>query len=352
MEKAIGSFRVTGPVIVVIPDATRPIDYALVLPPLLRRMPNASMTVLVALGLHRPMTAAELQPLLALKEDFGFELVQHDADSPRPFGSNETIVTVGVVEPHQYAGFSGGAKTIAIGCGSRAFIREMHGLSLLQRLENVVGSEGPNPFADRLWEAVADLDPYHLLIVPGDSIVFGKGRAIHQIACSLAAEQHFQEVDPVPWMHLVVPASKSQSFYQASRAATYAALVDRPATDGWLLVDAACPEGLGLGAGELAFAEALTKGSEQLLRELNQDEPPETSGGAQRAYVLAQAMEQAQIALIRETPIAELEAFGIPCFSSFDEAQRKLGLQAGGIVVTDPIHKIPRRRLPTQTGSP
>jgi nickel-dependent lactate racemase len=35
-------------------------------------------------------------------------------------------VSVGVAEPHQYAGFSGGHKGVAIGCGGRATIAALH----------------------------------------------------------------------------------------------------------------------------------------------------------------------------------------------------------------------------------
>ena len=81
---------------VVVPDATRPLDYAAVLRPLLAKL-NGEVTVRVGLGLHRPMTTAELAPLVAVCAEMRAKLDQHDPHVPRAFG--DRVVAVGVVEP-------------------------------------------------------------------------------------------------------------------------------------------------------------------------------------------------------------------------------------------------------------
>jgi hypothetical protein len=150
----------------------------------------------------------------------------------------------------------------------------------------------------------------------------------------------FDPIDaPLEWMHLEVPAAKAQSFYQASRAATYVALAERPAIrhGGRLILDAPCPEGLGAGSGERAFAKALERGRERLLEELRTDDKA-IAGGEQRAYVLALALERAEIVTVGAAPMPELAAFGIPSCASVEEA---VGDRTNGRRFADPFHKVP-----------
>jgi len=56
---------------------------------------------------------------------------------------SDLIIATGVVEPHQYAGYSGGGKTLAIGCGGEATIGFTHGATMLEtdgvRLGQIAG---------------------------------------------------------------------------------------------------------------------------------------------------------------------------------------------------------------------
>ena len=135
-------------------------------------------------------------------------------------------------------------------------------------------------------------------------------------------------------MLLRVPPSKAVNFYQASRAATYVALAEHPAicAGGTVFVEATCPEGIGLGSGELACARAMRRGRDELLRDLRSDAPPHTSGGEQRAYVLAMALELVDIVLVGAPSIPELRDIGV--------TQRDAA-PATDLVVDDPFHALP-----------
>lgn len=368
------------------PDITRPLDPNTTLGPLLEHLSDQghTVTILIALGLHRPMTAAELAPVQAIADRHGARLLQHtphDPDAlvtlspdvglraPHTTGALPSIVhaeiaradhliCLGTVEPHQYAGFSGGIKTIAIGCAGAATIGAMHGLHYLRDPRTGVGTLQENPFQEALWRVVAPLQPdtrvWALQVVPGPDTpclhaTFGPAREAFVEATTTAAQHLFQPLPaPVPWMRLRVPPSKAQSFYQASRAATYAALV-RPCAlqeGGWLLIDAACPEGVGLGAGEEACARAMLRGADALLAELHNPRYTENTegpgGGQQRAYVIARALQSARIATLGAPLMPELAAMGIPQLASFDEAVEALGLGVeDGLDVTDPFHAVP-----------
>ena len=363
-------------VTVVVPDLTRPIDYRRHVAPLLARLADAGaeVTVWAALGLHRPMTDDELAPLRAIAGEHGAELRQHDAHGddlvelsddvahgrpgwprlpsvyPQTLVDSDALVTVGTVEPHQYAGFSGGAKGVAIGCAGAETIGAMHGLDFLRRKGTRLGAVEENPFQKALWRLIDPLPPvWGLQIVPptddlDELTAFGPVGAAFEAATEGAKQRFFDPVDtPFDWLHLPVPDIKAVNFYQASRAATYVALAERPALrrGGTLIVEASCPEGMGDGDGERACAEALARGREALLEELRGDDEIETRGGQQRAYVIALALDRCEVALVGAPAIDVLEEVGIRQFETVEEAKETLGLEGRGETIADVFHAVP-----------
>lgn len=331
-------------VLLAVPDATRPFD-PLLLGPLLAKLGRAEVTVLVALGLHRRMTDDELAPLLAVCGDVPVH--QHDAASTKDdlsprVTSADAVICAGIVEPHQYAGFSGGVKTVAIGCASADAIGAMHSLALLRDPRTAIGSIDDNPFQAALWRRTEHLaDVWALQVVPSGAAWFGPAREAFQAAVGVAERECFVDLpEPRAWLHLPVPPEKSQSFYQASRAATYVALHPRAAIapGGALIVEAACPEGIGLGAGERAFAEALARGRATLLDELATGARP-LLGGEQRAYVLAKALDRARIVLVGARRMPELAAMGVEQVETLDAVERD---PSKGRTIDDVFSVVPR----------
>ena len=122
---------------IIISDHTRPVPSKDILPPMLKALrkgnPGIDITLLVATGFHRPTTTAELEaklgPEIAGKE----KIIVHDAFDPasnvqigvRPSGAplvidraaveTELLVSEGFIEPHFFAGFSGGRKSVLPG---------------------------------------------------------------------------------------------------------------------------------------------------------------------------------------------------------------------------------------------
>ena len=365
------------PTCVIVPDATRPIDYLKTVRPLLEALcaGGSQVRILVALGLHRPMTDAELAPLEGAAAGLGVAIEQHDArgdlvdlgvavglpDSAptnlpitlnRRLVEAERIICVGTVEPHQYAGFSGGIKAIAIGCAGEATITAMHGLSLLRDEGTRLSGLEDNPFQACLWRIVHSLnDVLGMQIVPTggskEPSFFGEIKEAFESACQVARREFFETFDEkVDWLHLPVPAVKASNFYQASRAATYAALVDGPAIrdGGTIIVEAACPEGIGTGTGERACAEAMLRGRDALLDELKAG-TAQTRGGQQRAYVLARTCARYRVALVGAPTMPELEAMGIEQFESLESATADLGLRGRPAARVDNIF----RAIPTMS---
>src|SRR5665811_1786564 len=73
---------------------------------------------------HDPWTPGNLVTVLEHESGVPFQINRLAAEC-------DLLIATGIVEPHQYAGFSGGGKTIAIGCANEAVIEYTHGPALL-----------------------------------------------------------------------------------------------------------------------------------------------------------------------------------------------------------------------------
>lgn len=135
-------------VVLVTSDHTRAVPSKITLPILLDEIrqgnPDADITILIATGLHRPTTEEEQRRM------FGDAIVDHekiainnafDPDqfihmgvlpSGADFNVNklaaecDLLVTEGFIEPHFFAGFSGGRKSILPGICSQETVNENH----------------------------------------------------------------------------------------------------------------------------------------------------------------------------------------------------------------------------------
>src|SRR5262245_50178587 len=156
-------------VCIAVTDATRACPDHLLVPPMLEELaaagvPDEAITILVAVGTHRASTEAEKREKLGDAVVDRFRVIDHDAadganlvkiaDGPEgvPFLLNrlvaeaDLLIATGRVEPHQYAGYSGGGKTVAIGCADDAIIADTHGPAMLDRPGVRLAQLRDNPF--------------------------------------------------------------------------------------------------------------------------------------------------------------------------------------------------------------
>jgi nickel-dependent lactate racemase len=327
---------------IAIPDGTRPVDVPAALAALQPYVGEA--VAVVGLGLHRPMAAAELPAS-------PFPLVQHDPDDTvatrtvdgvpggvsRALAGADVVLGVGVVELHQYAGFSGGHKAVSVGLGARATIDALHHRDRVTAPGVVLGNLDGNPFravVDALGEA-AGLG--WVLDVAGCRWFAGEPRAVlREAAASL--DCWLDVPTAVDAAVLLVPPRKAVNFYQASRAATYLALSARPPLreGATIFLDAACPEGMGEGSGERAFAELAARVPYPWASVLTG--PPPTGGGTQRLVMLAQLLTRYRLVVGGCADPAPLRACGL---DAHREPAARLA-PPGALVVADPFGRLPR----------
>jgi len=133
---------------IIISDHTRPVPSRDILPPMLEELrrgnPDITVTLLVATGFHRPTTTAELEAKLGPEIAGRERIVVHDAFDPDsnvqigilPSGAplvidrvaveTDLLISEGFIEPHFFAGFSGGRKSVLPGVCDKTTVLGNH----------------------------------------------------------------------------------------------------------------------------------------------------------------------------------------------------------------------------------
>ena len=182
MESPIGSKKLSllaagkKKVVIIASDHTRPVPSKLIIPNMLREIregnPRADVTILIATGCHRGTTKDELIA------KFGEEIVKnekiyiHDCDESDmlvsigtlPSGGEcvisrlayeaDLLVSEGFIEPHFFAGFSGGRKSVLPGVAGRKTVLANHCSEFIDHPRARTGILEGNPIhGDMLWAA-------------------------------------------------------------------------------------------------------------------------------------------------------------------------------------------------------
>jgi nickel-dependent lactate racemase len=146
-------------VVIVIDDGSRPTPVKKVLPAVLRELElggvaRDSVTIVPAIGLHRPMEAEEIAARTGIP---GLRFVNPECDNAEnmvnlgttsrgtPVWINKTVaaadlvISIGCIEPHIIASFGGGYKNIVPGVAGRETIAYNHKLNCTPGTFNMVG---------------------------------------------------------------------------------------------------------------------------------------------------------------------------------------------------------------------
>jgi len=154
-------------------DITRATPNDRIIPWLLEHLggPNDNITLLNQLGTHRPNTREELETMLTPEVVANYRVLNHEPENPEalvqvgttadgtPALLNRHIVEAdlriitGFIEPHFFAGFSGGVKGIMPGCAGLETVMSNHGAKNIGDPQATFGVTVGNP----LWEELRDI---------------------------------------------------------------------------------------------------------------------------------------------------------------------------------------------------
>jgi lactate racemase len=258
---------------VVISDITRPVPNEVILPPMLRVLeqagiPREKITILISTGMHRPNLGEELKSMVGQWIMDNYRVVNHYCQDAGTFREIARIggapieicntyldadlkILTGLIEPHFYAGFSGGRKSVLPGISSLETLKFMHSYGLIAQLEGVNCRLENNLFHDYAVR-ITELAGADFIL----NVVINRGRELagvfaghfdlaHREGCELVAGHALTWLEePVD---MVVTSAGGHpldaTFYQVSKALTCARDVLRPG--GAVVVACGCQEGLG-----------------------------------------------------------------------------------------------------------
>jgi nickel-dependent lactate racemase len=337
-----------------------------------------AITLLCGVGMHRPSTYAEKVTKLGQAVVDRYHVIDNEPQNPlvlvdlgvttggvpvlvhRAAVEADLLIATGIVEPHQYAGYSGGRKTLAVGAAGEALIAHTHGPAFVDHPGTRLGQIEGNPFHVAVTEAAQRAGLRFIL-----NVVLDDNKRVLQVAAG-DPELAFQKlvafarkVYETPISHqydLVIGGvgfPKDSNLYQASRAPTYLHFAPTPVVreGGFYIIPARCEEGAGSGTGEQRFLNAMRSAPNVrfILEEARRyGYPP----GQQRAFVLAKVLEHAQVIIVgSECPELVAACKMIPA-ASMDEAlelaTRRLGIHCQALIVPHALLTLPVVKADTE----
>jgi nickel-dependent lactate racemase len=331
---------------IVTSDLTRPCPSERLLPCLLDELAEAGVrdkdiTVVLALGLHRPMTEPEIEISVGPAVRRRVQVVNHDPTDVerlgatsrgtpveifRPVVEADVRICVGNLELHYFAGYSGGAKAILPGCASKTTVQANH--AMMVKPEACAGRLDGNPLRADLEEGAEMVGIDFVLNVVVDSehritgAVAGEVTVAHRQGCEMVARQGIVPIAEPADIVLVSAGGfpKDLNLYQAQKALDNAAHAVRQG--GTIVLLAGCSEGLGNTTFEAWLREA--RSPDEVLDRIQQ----EFVLGGHKAAAVATVLKRAHVYLVSSLPAQLVESCGLIPSENVNQAlQSALGQQ-------------------------
>jgi nickel-dependent lactate racemase len=260
-------------VVVVHTDITRATPNDRILPVLLDELKTAGVdqgriTLLNGLGTHRPQTDAELRFMLGDAIVDHYRCLQHDCHDEsnlvslgatslghpvrinRNYLEADVRILTGFIEPHFFAGFSGGPKAILPSLAGAESVFTNHGIEMIADPKSTWGVIEGNPIWEEMCEVALRINPTFLLNVSLNvkreitGIFAGEMQAAHAQGCAFVKDNAMCAVDQ-PYDVVITTNSGyplDQNLYQSVKGLSAANQIVRPG--GSIIIAAACEDGL------------------------------------------------------------------------------------------------------------
>lgn len=254
-------------------DITRPTPNDRMLPPLLAELEEAGIrrqdiTLINALGTHRPQTDAELRTMLGDAVVDNYRCLQHDAFDDSiltPIGttSNGNAVRInqrfldadvriltGFIEPHFFAGFSGGPKGVLPAIAGAESVLTNHSRAMIAHENATWGITEGNPVWEEMREVALMAKPTFLMNVTLNAakeitgVFAGELLAAHKAGCEFVRQSAMVSVSQ-PYDIVVTTNSGyplDQNLYQTVKGMSAAQRIVKQ--DGAIIMAGACQDGL------------------------------------------------------------------------------------------------------------
>lgn len=317
-------YRGCKSVAIAINDKTRPVPHQYLLPPLLKKLESLdihteNIHLIIATGTHLPMPPEEFAKVLPREIIQRYPVTSHDSSKKedlvfikmtergtpvwinRLFYEAELKIVVGNIEPHHFAGFSGGVKSAVIGLGGPQTIYKNH--SMLVQPDAFIGKFETNPLRQDIEEqgravgiqfalnAILNRNKEIVNVLAGDpSDVMRKGIPISREICQVSAKHRYDIVIASPGGY-----PKDINLYQSQKALTHGSLLCKD--QGTVILVAACIEGSGSRSYEQFMTEV--KSVDQVLAKFSHQE---FAIGPHKAFQFARELKRINVILVSQMP--------------------------------------------------
>lgn len=312
-------------VVIISSDHTRPVPSHITMPILLEEIrknnKDIKVSILIATGMHRPTTHEELVNKYGEKIVREEEIIIHNAynDDDMTFkgilpsggelwinklvDSADLLISEGFIEPHFFAGFSGGRKSILPGIASKKTVLWNHNAKFIANTNSRAGSLDENPIhKDMLFAAkAAKLEFILNVVINGEKKIIkafaGDAQKAHEEGCKLVKE--IAEVAPIK-SDIVITTNGGypldQNIYQTVKGMTAGeACVN---DGGVIIICSSCADGTG---GDF-FHKLLADydSAKEAYQALNNVEPKDTEFDQWEAQILARILCKAHVIIVSD----------------------------------------------------
>jgi len=238
----------------------------------LANVPRDNITLINQLGTHRPNTTAELEMMLTPAVVKNYRVLNHEPENPaalvqlgvtrtgasallnRHLVEADVRIVTGFIEPHFFAGFSGGPKGIMPGVAGLETVVSNHGAKNINDPNSTFGVTEGNPIWEEMREIALRAGPSFVLNVALNDerqitgVFAGELIAAHKVGCEFVRKSSMQKFD-APFDIVVTTNSGyplDLNLYQAVKGMSAGARVIKPG--GTLIIACECREGVPAGS--------------------------------------------------------------------------------------------------------
>lgn len=284
------------------------------------------ITILIATGTHRPCTNKEIREMLGEDIAQSIRIRNHDAFDQKslvkvgystrfgiPLVFNKYVleadirIGIGLIEPHLFAGYSGGVKILAIGAAGLETISATHNAQILAHQTTRNGTIEDNIFREMLNESVEAIGLDFIVNVVQDkdkqALAIFAGHPIQAFEKGVEFARKVYEVDTTKQADVVIAIPKypkTLNLYQAIRTANNVVFNKPPLLkkSGVLIIPMRCSEGFGAPGLYETLSEAKDPG--EIIKEaMTRGFPPE----GHKAFTISRVLQYCEV-IITDTDIS------------------------------------------------
>ena len=258
-------------VAITFPDVTRPCPTARMLPSILEELsgvPRERIVLVSGTGMHRPNTEEEMRGLVGDHVYENYRVIDHNAFDPSTLAlagktkrgtelwvnaeylKADVKILVGFVEPHMFAGFSGGGKAVLPGIAGEATVLKNHDAEMIGDKKSIWGVTKGNPIWTEMRESALLTKPTFLCNVTLNrdhqitGVYYGEMVAAHDRAIEFARKTAMR---PTPEPFDIVVTTNSgypldQNLYQTTKGISAATMILK--RGGAVVAAAECRDGI------------------------------------------------------------------------------------------------------------